>query len=48
MPDDRVTAELGYLRACLEAAAASPEAFDLAVLLPRIGRGETAPAGEGR
>lgn len=30
--------ELGYLRTCLEVAAATPEAFDLAVLLPRVSR----------
>jgi hypothetical protein len=33
-----LTDEIGYLRACLEAAAATPEAFDLAVLLPRVRR----------
>lgn len=30
--------ELDYLRTCLETAAAAPEAFDLAVLLPRFRR----------
>jgi hypothetical protein len=35
---DPVAAELGYLRACIDAAATTPEAFDLAVLLPRLGR----------
>lgn len=35
---DQVTAELGYLRACIESAQATPEAFDLAILLPRLGR----------
>jgi hypothetical protein len=35
-------AELGYLRACLGAAVVRPEAFDFAVLLPRIGRAVSA------
>ena len=30
--------EISYLRTCLEVAAVTPEAFDLAVLLPRVAR----------
>lgn len=33
-----VATELGYLRACIETAQVTPESFDLAVLLPRLGR----------
>lgn len=38
--DDRLTAleEIGYLRACTAAAAAAPEGFDFAVLMPRLDR----------
>lgn len=42
MTTDPVAAQIGYLRACVEAAQVTPEAFDLDVLMPNLGRALTA------